>query len=160
MNNLVIRNATKEDLTEILEIESYSFVVPWNKEAMEAEFTSNPFAKVLVATINNKVIGFLDYYITFNSSTIAQIAVHKDYRRQGVGEALMRYMFDSIESSNKSLKDEIEIEEFFVELMTLEVRESNEKAINLYKKLGFEELRKKPKYYKDGETALYFGKWF
>lgn len=160
MNNLVIRKATKEDLKEILEIESYSFVVPWNKEAWEAEFNDNPFATILVATLNNKVIGFLDYYITFNSSTIAQIAVDKEFRRQGVAEALMNYMFDSVESSNKSLKDEAEINDRFVELMTLEVRESNEKAINMYTKLGFKELRKKPHYYKDGETALYLGKWF
>ena len=72
----------------------------------------------------------------------------------------MNEMINLIISSNKLLKDEKEIEENFIETMTLEVRESNTKAINLYKKLGFKELRKKPGYYKDGETALYLGRWF
>ncbi len=160
MTDLIIRNASINDIDEILEIESESFIDPWKKENLESEFQTNPFARILVASLNNKVIGFIIYYITFNSSTIAQIAVKKEYRKQGVGEALMNEMINVIISSNKLLKDEKEIEENFIETMTLEVRESNTKAINLYKKLGFKELRKKPGYYKDGETALYLGRWF
>ena len=160
MTDLIIRNASINDVDEILEIESESFIDPWKKENLESEFQTNPFARILVAVLNNKVIGFIIYYITFNSSTIAQIAVKKEYRKQGVGEALMNEMINLIISSNKLLKDEKEIEENFIETMTLEVRESNTKAINLYKKLGFKELRKKLGYYKDGETALYLGRWF
>ena len=160
MTDLIIRNASINDVDEILEIESESFIDPWKKENLESEFQTNPFARILVAELNNKVIGFIIYYITFNSSKIAQSAVKKEYRKQGVGEALMNEMINLIISNNKLLKDEKEIEENFIETMTLEVRESNTKAINLYKKLGFKELRKKPGYYKDGETALYLGRWF
>ena len=45
-----------------------------------------------------------------------------------------------------------------VETVTLEVRESNLKAINLYTKNGYERVIVKPKYYSNGEDALYMVK--
>ena len=49
-----------------------------------------------------------------------------------------------------------------IELKTLflEVRESNMPAINLYQKYGFTQVGKRPKYYRDGETALVMKKEF
>ena len=48
--------------------------------------------------------------------------------------------------------------EDIVENVTLEVRESNQAAINLYKKNGYEEVVIKKHYYSNGENAIYMVK--
>lgn len=160
MNKVVVRNYLSSDFDSLFEIESLSFVDPWNKESLKADFENNPFARVLVATLDDAIVGFVDYYITFNTSTIAKVAVHPIYRKQGIGSILMESMINQIVNNNKALSLEEEINESFIETMTLEVRESNIPAINLYKKMGFKQIVVKHNYYKNGENALYMGKWF
>ena len=100
---------------------------------------------MLVAIDDDKVIGFIDYMITFNSSTITQIAVTSSYRRKGIATKLLNAM---VESFPKDIEDK-------VETITLEVRASNLVAIKLYESFGFEKVVIKPKYYKDFEDAIY-----
>ena len=92
-----------------------------------------------------KVIGFIDFLITFNSSTIMQVAVTKSYRQNGVATQLLSEMEKSFP---KNIDD-------LVETITLEVRESNEPAKNLYLKNGYKIVVIKEHYYKDGENAIY-----
>ena len=86
--------------------------------------------------------------VTFNSSTITQIAVTKAYRKQRIATTLLTLMEESFP---KEIDDK-------VETITLEVRESNEAAHKLYLSNGYEDVLIKKNYYKDGENAIYMVK--
>ena len=145
---VTVREATDDDIPAILELENLCFVDPWKKENVLYEMHENPVSNFWVIELEEKtqniksVVGFCDYWHTFDSATIAQIAVHPTLQRKQLGSAMM---------------DEI-INDCFAKkvlTLTLEVRASNEKAINFYLKHGFKKELLKEKYYKDGEDAIY-----
>lgn len=145
---MILREAKLIDLKGILSIENECFVSPWKESDLEYELTQNPINKFYVLVDEEKLVGFLNYMVTFNSATITQIAVTKEYRKQGLASMLLKKMFEDLPSSGEDV----------VEFITLEVRESNKAARNLYKKHGFEEVVIKRAYYADGENAVYMVK--
>lgn len=142
MNSVVIRDLQVNDLDKVMEIENLCFVAPWKLEDIKRELLENKFANLLVAEVNGVVVGYVDFWITFDSATICQIAVHPSYQRQSIGSELL-----------KEVIKECYAKKVFV--MTLEVRESNIKGINFYKKHGFKLCVTKENYYSNGENALY-----
>ena len=138
-----IRKAKISDLEAIKEIEDESFINPFTKEDLLYEISQNPVSNFLVLEKDGLVVGFLDYWVTFDSATIDQIAVKKSERNQGFAKILLE----------KSINDLKKLGE--VSFFTLEVRTSNEPAINLYKSFGFQKVTIKEKYYDDGEDAIY-----
>jgi ribosomal-protein-alanine N-acetyltransferase len=67
---------------------------------------------------------------------ITNIAVHPEFRRSGVGSALMEALL--AEAENRGIA-----------ALTLEVRESNHCARSLYRKYGFEDGGMRKAYYAD-----------
>lgn len=145
---MIIREATDLDINAIHGIEVECFVEPYTLNQLLYELKENPVSEILVAVDGNKVIAFIDYMITFNSATISQIAVKKEYRKQGIATQLLKAMENSF---SKNYEDA-------VETVTLEVRESNEPARKLYEKDGYEFVVMKNKYYNNGENAVYMVK--
>ena len=141
-----IRKAKISDLDAIKEIEDESFINPFTKEDLLYEISQNPVSNFLVLEKDGLVVGFIDYWVTFDSATIDQIAVKKSERNQGFAKILLE----------KSINDLKELGE--VSFLTLEARTSNEPAINLYKSFGFQKVTIKEKYYDDGEDAIYMVK--
>ena len=139
------RLATPKDFEEVQAIENECFKEPYSTTDLRYEFEENPVNKIIVAEDDDKVIGFIDFLITFNSSTIMQVAVTKEYRGKGIATHLLSEM-------EKTFPKEIDD---LVETITLEVRESNEAAKNLYLKNGYKIVVVKTNYYKDGENAIY-----
>ena len=139
------RLASLKDFDEVQKIENECFLEPYSTENLHYEFEKNPVNKIIVAESNGKVVGFIDFLITFNSSTIMQVAVTKEFRKNGIATQLLSEMEKSFP---KNIDD-------IVETITLEVRESNEAAKNLYLKNGYKIVVIKEHYYKDGENAIY-----
>ena len=139
-----IRKATIKDCDEIIELENL-FVSPFLEKDVLYELKGNPVSKVYVICENDKILGFIDFWITFDSATICQIAIRKEEQNKGLATQLLTFSFDILKKHN-------------VLFYTLEVRESNLSAISLYTKLGFEKICVKPKYYKNGENAIYMMK--
>ena len=143
-----IRPMTDNDLPMVMEIENSTILNPYKEKDFLYEMHENPVSYVWVIEYSNAslglktVVGFLDFWITFDSGTICQIAVHPDIQRSGVGTELMNEMIKELKAKR-------------VRTMTLEVRASNSKAINFYKKFGFKAILTKEHYYLDGEDALY-----
>ncbi len=127
----LLEKIEKDDDKEVLELKD-----------LEYEVNENPVSKILVIKDNSKIVGYLDYWITFDSSTIFKIIIKKEYRAQGLASSLLERMFEDLKENE-------------VLFSTLEVRISNENAIKLYKKFGYEKITIKEKYYKDGEDAIY-----
>lgn len=139
------RLATTEDFDGVFLLEKECFKEPYSETDLRYEFEENPVNKIIVAEDDEKIIGFIDFLITFNSATIMQVAVTKQYRKKGIATQLLSEMEKSFP---KNIDD-------IVETITLEVRESNVPAKELYLKNGYKIVVIKTNYYKDGENAIY-----
>ena len=129
------------DLTQVVDLENICFLKGgWNIEQFRYELLENPFSNLLVFEENQMIIGYIDWWITYEQAQLANIAVCPTNRKQGVGQQLL----------NKALQKAIEEE---CENMTLEVRVSNERAIQFYEKNGFITVNTRKNYYEDGENA-------
>ncbi|HOZ02327.1 MAG TPA: ribosomal protein S18-alanine N-acetyltransferase [Bacilli bacterium] len=146
--NVTVRPATENDLPAILEIENLTFVSPWKEKDFRYELKENPVSNFWVIELEiesqglKSVLGFCDYWQTFDSATICKIAVHPEMQRHDLGSAMMDEIINDC-AAKQALT------------LTLEVRVSNSKAIAFYKKHGFREIVIKPHYYDNGEDALY-----
>lgn len=142
---ITIREMNKDDLNRVFEIENECFIEPYKMSDLEYELNENPVNKMFVAIDGDNIVGFIDFMITFNSSTLTQLAVTSSYRRKGIATQLLNKM---VESFPKDIDDK-------VETIALEVRKSNIEALKLYKSFGFISVTIKPKYYKNLEDAIY-----
>lgn len=124
--NIYIADMTKEHIDAIVEIEKESFSLPWSKNAFEESMAyEHTIFLVAILKDTNEPIGYIGMYKIFNEGDITNIAVKPQYRGMGIGKALMREIIDRAR--------ELEISQ-----LMLEVRESNQAAIGLYKEMGFE----------------------
>ncbi|ASS77269.1 ribosomal-protein-alanine N-acetyltransferase [Tumebacillus algifaecis] len=131
-----------EDLDRVMEIEHQSFTLPWSREAYEAELTKNHFAKYLVATLGDVVVGYAGMWVILDEAHITNIAIDPSVRGRQLGERLMREMMAWSMANG-------------AERMTLEVRVSNLPAQKLYDKLGFQSYGIRKGYYTDNnEDAM------
>lgn len=145
---MVIRRATKDDAIAIANLEKEAFSDPWPLKQIIYELEENPCSRVLLSlSEEGETVGYLDYMVTFDSSTINRLAVASSFRQQGVATALLIEMFEDLKK-----------EEEPVSYSTLEVRLSNQKARKLYEKAGYHFVVMKKKYYDDGEDACYLVK--
>ena len=116
----------KEDLEQVCAIEKEAFTLPWSREAF-LEGIRMKDSIYLVACEQNVVIAYCGVWVIAGEGQINNIAVAKEYRGRGAGYELLSYLL-------------LEGEKRGVEAFTLEVRVSNEAAIRLYEKAGFEKL--------------------
>ena len=82
------------------------------------------------------IVAFLGLWMLPDEAHIVTIAVRESYRRQGLGELLLISAIDLAQSQQQTL-------------ITLEVRVSNEAALALYEKYGFDRTGLRPRYYSD-----------
>ena len=139
----LIRKMTVEDVPVAAQLDRISFSLPWPEHAFYYEVKDNSAARCFVAeTEDRKVIGMIVSWVILDELHIATLAVHPDYRRQGIGELiLIKALQDGREAGTRHA--------------LLEVPLGNEAAQNLYRKFGFKPVGKRPKYYKDnGEDAI------
>lgn len=137
----MIREMHSDDLDEVLKIEQQCFTNYWNHKQFLYELHDNEFAFLYVLLKDEKIIGFIDFWITFEQCQLAQIAIAKSYQGKGYSSKLMELMIKKAEAH-------------MAESISLEVRVSNVVAFALYKKFNFIEMNKREGYYNDGEDAI------
>lgn len=137
-----IVRAAKEHLESIFKIESESFSDPWSEQAFLGMIDS-PLAILLVGLgSEGQVVGYAAATAAWEDGEILNVAVDRDSRGEGTGGLLL-------DAAIASLKDQL------VGRVFLEVRESNEAAIALYRSRGFAEMSVRRNYYKHPvENAL------
>ena len=118
----MIRYYKPGDEKAIAEIEKECFSVPWSEQAVLD--SANSGCTFVLFEKDGCPIGYAGLQAVLDEGYITNIAVKKAFRRQGVAEALLQELF-------KKLDDE-------VCFISLEVRNSNLAAVNLYEKLVFE----------------------
>ncbi len=128
----------KEDLQEVLAIESLSFSEPWTEEMFLHELPSDGISHVLVARTDEgsgaRIAGFLCAWVVGGELHINNLAVHPGYRRRGVASQLLEEMLCRAKALGATAG-------------YLEVRASNEAAIALYQRYGFKEVGRRRNYY-------------
>lgn len=128
-------------------IEKECFSTPWTKDGIESEL-SNENARFFVAEYMGETAGYLGMHIVLDECYIANVAVREKFRRKGIADKLL------------SVGEEKAKEESCA-FISLEVRVSNEKAIALYKKRGYNEVGIRKNFYSDPtENALIMTKNF
>ncbi len=139
-----IRSMHPSDLAAVTEIESDSYNFPWSygifHDCLLAGYQS------LVLVISNTVTGYGIMSIASSEAHLLNLCVHPDAQRLGYGRRLLNALL-------------VRAEESKVRQVFLEVRPSNQIALNLYHSAGFMQIGVRPSYYraKEGrEDAVIF----
>ena len=146
------RTVTEKDILSVMDINRICLPENYTYGFFE-ELAKNYPKSFWVAVHSGRIVGYvmcrverifskLDFLKVKRAGHIVSVAVLPEYRRRGIAEELMR-------RSLKALKFEYGCDEAY-----LEVRVSNLPAIELYRKLGFQEREILRRYYADGEDAI------
>lgn len=139
MQELVIRKLKEEDIDDVFKIEK-SLIGECNKESIFKTLKNdNLFYYVLLK--NNKIIGFFECQIIEPEIEIFDIAVIEEEQRKGFASYMMNYIISIAKDKKCST-------------IFLEVNSINNKAINFYKKFGFNKYLERKKYYGENDAIL------
>ncbi len=142
--DLEIKLLTPEHLSALLELDQACFGGLWTMEGYQRELDSpNSDLLGLFSPVSNwRLLGMGCFWSILEEAHITILAVHPEYHRQGLGQALL-YSLIKTACDRK------------MERATLEVRASNLGAISLYQKFGFKTAGRRRRYYQDNdEDAL------
>jgi [ribosomal protein S18]-alanine N-acetyltransferase len=143
---LSISPMTNFDVREVLRIETLAFSTSWPQNAFTSEINDNKLAHYVVGRLGEgaaaPIVAYGGIWVILEDSHITTIAVHPTWRGHKYGEQMLLYL----------LREAIQRSASWI---TLEVRESNEVAQNLYRKYGFTVVSTRRAYYSDNnENAL------
>ena len=139
---MIFTNMRPQHIAQVAALEKVCFgSAAWSENSIATEL-ENPLALWIVADDDGKVLGYVGSQTVMDETDMMNLAVAPQFRRQGVGEALVNALTASLK-------------ELGSRCLTLEVRDSNEAARALYGKLGFTEIGRRRGYYRDPrEDAL------
>ncbi len=134
-----ISEILEQDFEEIFTIEQKAFEEPWTLGMLK-----NCFGKQylnLKLTIDNKIIGYVLCHYLFDEASIFNIAIDPTYQGQGLSKKLLDHLTTILKKHK-------------ISSIFLEVRVSNQVAINLYKSFEFEQIGFRKNYYRysDGSS--------
>ena len=132
---------TKAHVAQIAALEELCFSDPWSESSIASEL-DNPLALWLVAADEDHVVGYVGSQSVMGWADMMNIAVRPDYRRQGIAWELVERLVTALREND-------------VTCLTLEVRASNAPAQALYEALAFQQVGRRPNYYRNPkEDAL------
>lgn len=157
---VTITPMTLDDIPQVMEIDQLSFPQPWSEQSYRFELQENHTAYFIVAVAAGeepapswwarlvgpppaprRVVGYAGLWLVVDEAHINTLAVRPERRGNGLGERLLLALLE-YSRSRRALT------------ATLEVRVGNLVAQQLYRKHGFIEVGRRPRYYRDGEDAL------
>ena len=131
----------EQHVSQVAELEKLCFSDPWSESSVASEL-NNQLALWLVAEDNGRVAGYVGSQTVMGESDMMNVAVHPDYRKQGIATTLIVGLVEELRKRESHC-------------LTLEVRASNENAISLYQKLEFQQVGCRKNYYRNPkEDAL------
>jgi ribosomal-protein-alanine N-acetyltransferase len=138
---MIITNMREQHVSQVAELEKLCFSDPWSENSVASEL-DNQLALWLVAEDNGRVAGYVGSQTVLGESDMMNVAVHPDYRKQGIATTLIVGLVEELRKRESRC-------------LTLEVRASNENAISLYRKLEFQQVGCRKNYYRNPkEDAL------
>ena len=138
---MIITAMNKDHVTQVAALEKVCFSDPWSEKSVAGEL-DNPLSLWLVAMEEEDLAGYVGSQSVLGEADMMNIAVDPAFRRRGIAEALVNALIDQLVRRGNHC-------------LTLEVRASNESAIALYEKLGFQQVGLRKNYYRNPkENAL------
>ncbi len=145
-HDFIIRQMMVEDMPAVMALEKQAFKNPWSAELLQRELQHEWSTILLVEEERGEgppeLLGLAIFWIVHDEVHVLNVATAPQHRRRGVARAVM----DEVLARGKARR---------CTLATLEVRRSNESALQLYRSLGFRPVGIRPNYYVDeGEDAI------
>src|SRR2546425_1671300 len=138
VGQLLITPFRQEDMISVFELEQVCFSDPYPWWLLSELARENPDT-FLVARMKDRIVGYAIIDCSKDLYHLVSIAVHPDFRRTRVGTGLLQALEEPLTVRGT---------------VRLEVRESNDAAIQFYFKHRFEKKDVIPGYYADGENAI------
>lgn len=138
--NDVISCACSEDLAALLAIDLASNPHPWRESAFQAALNSQS-DEIYLYKQQGKIVGFIVWQSIIDEMELHLIAIDPAFRRQKIATKLLQYLFQAAYLRS-------------VKRVLLEVRASNDAAIQLYEQQGFTVFSVRKNYYEGKEDAL------
>jgi [ribosomal protein S18]-alanine N-acetyltransferase len=146
--DLTVRPISVDEIDSIVILDRLCFGGLWSIDSYRREMT-NDNSHFLGVSIDRTlepetsgIIGFGCFWAILDEAHITLLGVHPQYQRQGLGKLLLGALLDKARSIEMARA-------------TLEVRASNQGAIDLYERFGFQTVGRRKKYYQDtGEDGI------
>ncbi len=133
--------ARREDAAALAALEKESFSHPWSEGAF-LTLLGDPNSLCLAAKEGNRVVGYASVSFVLDRGQINTVAVDPAFRRRGLAKALLTELISCARQRGAAA-------------LELEVRAGNAAALGLYRSLGFVQVGRRKKYYRDpAEDAL------
>lgn len=128
-------------VSAVAALEKQCFRDPWSERSVAGEL-DNPLSLWLVCMEDDRVVGYVGSQTVMGETDMMNVAVDAAFRRRGIAELLILALIEKLKEKESHC-------------LSLEVRAGNEPAICLYQKLGFAQVGRRPKYYRNPrEDAL------
>lgn len=138
---MMITEMKADHVPQVAVLEKFCFADPWSEMSIASEL-QNLWSYWLVAVSGDTVVGYIGSQSSFDEADVMNVAVHPDFRRQGIAEKLISTLVEELKNRG-------------IHALMLEVRASNAPAIALYEKLGFQQVGLRKNYYRNPkEDAL------
>ncbi len=143
--DIILADSKGSDAKEIAFIEKHCFSTPWSEEQIKSSDDNTVF---FLLKTEGKTVGYAGMYTVLDEGYVTNIGVLPEYRKMGFGKKLINKLIEF--SLEKSLA-----------FLSLEVRESNKVAIDLYSSFGFKEVGIRKNFYTNpNENAKIMTRFF
>lgn len=136
IDDVKVRHMNILDIDDVMNVETQCFKIAWSKESFEYEIKENNKALYVIAEYQGTVLGYAGLWKILDEGHITNIAVLQDFRKNGIATLMLTTLLDLAQKDS-------------VNSFTLEVKKTNDVAINLYQNLGFRACGVRKGYYKD-----------
>jgi len=140
LDSFKVRSASKRDLAAIYAIEDNSFSDPYPQDLLTRLLHEYPISFLVAEANSDIIVGYCVASTENYSAHLLSIGVLPQYRRHGIGTALIEALMAGLGSGARELM--------------LEVKQENTGAIRLYEDLGFRRVGFVENYYADGSSAV------
>lgn len=137
---IVIRKMDLSDIPYVYNEELKIFGKSLGEKTLYNEVLYNDMSRYFIALVDGKRAGYVGSWLTVPNAEILNLFVSEKYRGLGIGKKLMFCVFEVCKEER-------------IQMLTLEVRVSNEYAIAMYKDLGFSVSHVRKNYYENNEDA-------
>ncbi len=140
--DIEITRMRRRHIRKVLSIESRVYPRPWSASLFLSEIAQRSTRTYIVARHESEVVGYAGMMFTGAEAHVTNIAVDPDFHSRNIGTRLLLTLVTEAVARG-------------AETLSLEVRVSNRKAQDMYKKFGFEPVSVRKGYYVEtNEDAL------